>query len=141
MIAVTLILAAASADAAAMQNGQWISSFQFYLLLVLNGVALAKLFFPQRRTVAMEGEFTQRRDFEAHAAANHKEHESLFVKLGGVERGIRGEVKADIDKIYVEVNRLREGQAAGNALTHAQDRKLETMDHKLDRLIEGGSKR
>lgn len=136
------MILAAAIDAASenAQRGQWISSFQFYLLLVLNMVALAKLFFPQRRTVQMEGEFTQRRDFEAIVAANHKEHENLFSRLGGVERGLRAEIKADVDKIYIEVNRLREGQAAGNALTHAQDRKLETMDHKLDRLVEGERK-
>lgn len=92
----------------------------------------------KRRSVSFEGVPLDKAEFIEHCNENKREHENLFSKLGGVERGIRSEVKLDVEKIYNEVNRLREGQAAGNALTHAQDRKLEGMEklmHEIRNMI------
>lgn len=87
---------------------------------------------PQPLKVEGITQFALKEQFEQHAAEDLRAHENLFAKMGGMERGIRAEIKVDIEKLYVEVNRLREGQASLNTMTHAQDRKIEQMDSKLD---------
>ena len=129
------------ADAAVdLDRGQWISSFQFYLLLMLNMVALVKLFFPQRRTVAMEGEFTQRRDFEAHTAGNHKDHENLFSKMGGIERGLRSEIKADTEKLRDKIDGVAREVSEGNAMTEQLMAQQAALSAQIQRVIERGPK-
>jgi hypothetical protein len=48
---------------------------------------------PQPFIVAMQKEFASKHEFDVHVAANVLEHNNLFSKIGGVDRGLREEDK------------------------------------------------
>jgi len=48
---------------------------------------------PQPFIIAMQKEFAGKHEFDLHVAANTIEHNNLFSKIGGVERGLREEDK------------------------------------------------
>ena len=102
---------------------------------------------PQPFIVAMEKEFTAKRDFELHVAENKKEHENLFSKIGGVDRGItqrfseelktlRVERKEDVGELHDKVNDVAKSVAGLEKETELQNQRMASMDAKLDRLIE-----
>lgn len=102
---------------------------------------------PQPFIVAMEKEFTAKRDFENHLAENKREHENLFSKIGGVDRGaaqrlsdelksLRQERKEDVSELHEKVNDVAKSVAGLEKETELQNQKMSSMDAKLDRLIE-----
>src|SRR5687767_7356399 len=60
----------------------------FLLGVAVNVVALVMVGRKQKREVSFSFEPASKEDFEAHIAQNQREHENLFSKIGGVERGI-----------------------------------------------------
>lgn len=75
-------------------------------------------------------------DFSRLADGNRQEHDNLFRKLGGVERGLRAEVKADVANLTEQFGHLSNDVAALSAATKLQNQQLTHIEAKLDRLIE-----
>jgi hypothetical protein len=69
--------------------------------------------------------FVTRSDFKEHVAATTKQHENLFSKLGGVERG----AKAALDAERVRVD------ARFNELLRATNEHREHVQHQLNQLL------
>lgn len=121
-------------------DGDFILKFALAFLLALQIATLVAGFLrgreAARRSVSFEGVPLDKSEFEKHVAQNREEHDHIFSKLGGVERGIRAEMRADLAPVIVEQKRMGESLAALNQATNAQDRHLEKIDAKLDGLRE-----
>lgn len=102
---------------------------------------------PEQREVKMMALAVERSVFESHVAKNDREHENIFSKLGGVDRGGQERMEKRIDELRKERGHDMEQlhghlQAVGNkvsaldAMTAAQNTRLSAIDAKLDRLIE-----
>jgi hypothetical protein len=91
---------------------------------------------PQPLEVRGSIEFLPRKHFDEHTQQNKHEHEQLFTKLGGVERGIRAEVKGDSDALHDKINDVGREVSEHSATLELQNQRLAQIDAKLDRLIE-----
>ena len=90
----------------------------------------------ERRSISFEGTPVDKAEFLAALAANEAQHKDLFSKIGGVERGVRAEVKADTLRVEEKVNIVDRKVSGLEASNNAQNQKLAHMDGKLDRLVE-----
>jgi chromosome segregation ATPase len=61
---------------------------------------------------------------------------AMHDKIDAGQRALREEWKQDIEAIYSEINKLREGQSKLNTNDEHQNRHLAHIEGKLDRLIE-----
>jgi len=144
-------------------------ALQFLQLLVtlntIGGVAIAVFtvatFFSnrkQRREVSFGFIPAAKEEFDKHVAWNQKEHDNLFAKLGGLERGVSAKIQTlsrewrDVlnDKVFELIRASDEGrqrlqEQAGSlarevgelsAANELLNQRLAQMDAKLDRLIE-----
>lgn len=57
---------------------------------------------PQPFQVEHVKEFARHADLQKHVDENHRAHENIFAKLGGVERGARSEMQGQILQIQTE---------------------------------------
>ena len=73
---------------------------------------------PQPLIVAMEKEFTTKNEFANHNADNRREHENIFARMGGIERGARTELQKEIASIQ-----------------HDRQRSLETLNRRNERVM------
>lgn len=119
-------------------DGDFILKFALAVLLALQIATLIAGFMrgrdAARRSVSFEGVPLDKSEFEKHVSQNREEHDHIFSKLGGVERGIRAEVKTDLAPVIEEQKRMGQQLAALNQSNHSQERHLEKMDQKLDDL-------
>jgi len=106
-------------------------------VLLSVAIGIKTFFFPSRREVGPQPfevkgtvEWARKDVVDKTIEANHREHENLFKKIGGMERGI-----------YDEINKLREGQSRNNTNDEHQNQHLVHIESKLDRLIERNAKR
>lgn len=113
----------------------------------------------QRREVSFGFIPAAKEEFDKHVAWDQKEHDNLFAKLGGMERGTaarqeaiskewRGLVESKLSEItaannegrqrlWEKVTRVGEDVAALTADTETIKQRLNGFDAKLDRIIEG----
>ena len=91
---------------------------------------------PQPLEVKDAVEFLPRQHFEEHAEQNRREHEHLFAKLSGLDRGLRAEMKQDTDGLHEKINSVGREVSEHSATLELQNQRLAQMDAKLDRLIE-----
>jgi len=91
---------------------------------------------PQPLKVEGTIEFTPRKLFDQLSEQNRNEHENLFAKVGGVERGIRAEMKKDTDTLHDKINMVGREVSQHSAVLELQNQRLAQIDTKLDRLIE-----
>ena len=102
---------------------------------------------PQPLIVAMEKEFATKAELSAHMNRNQTEHDNLFSKIGGVERGANGnaekkiealqhERREDVRTLHQEINEVGLKVAGLEKETELQNQRMASMDAKLDRLIE-----
>ena len=89
---------------------------------------------PQPLIVAMEKEFTPRRDFDAHVAANVEEHDKIFSKIGGVERGARHTLDAQVEVIRRDTVQIGNQVAALQAETKMQSAQLTQLTRTMNDL-------
>jgi len=72
--------------------------------------------------IRFASEFIHKSDFQKHEAANAREHENLFKKIGGVERGMNERVEKKLtdlqtaaetgrEKLHQRINRISVGVA------------------------------
>lgn len=80
--------------------------------------------------------FVHKDEFEKAAAANATEHHNIFSRIGGLERGIRAEIKTDTAELHEKINDVAHQNAAQEAKQDLMNQRLVQMDGKIDRLIE-----
>jgi len=74
----------------ALQIGLWVIAGTAVLQALGSAVSLARFFAnrSERRQVSISPDVLGRPDFDAHVVENKQEHQHLFAKIGGTERGI-----------------------------------------------------
>jgi hypothetical protein len=94
---------------------------------------------PQPFEVKAAAEYVHKPEFSAQMEANQQEHQNLFSKLGGVERGLRAEMKKDTDALHEKINAVSNQNAAQTAKLDLVNQRQVQMDGKIDRLLERAS--
>lgn len=97
------------------------------LLVLIN---LASYFATRREVAALE------RRIEAHERLTKEVTDDLFTKVGGVERGVRGELKGDIEKLREEIKEAGAGVAGLVATVQQVNQSLISAHSRLDRFVE-----
>jgi hypothetical protein len=111
---------------------------------ILAWVAIAKA---QKVQVTFAGTPVDKKEFEKLEQENKEEHERLFSKIGGVERGIQGKIndelkqmaregKEDREKLHLRINPIETELGALREASETNTTRLVQMDAKIDRLIE-----
>jgi len=88
-----------------------------------------------------------KKEFDKHVEDNKEEHEKIFAKLGGVERGVEGRLNAKLDamaaeskndreKLHFRINPIEGEICALRQASETNTAHLVQMDGKIDRLIE-----
>jgi hypothetical protein len=123
--------------------GGWVVGAVAVLQLVTLGMQLLRWnqaakreVHPQPLEVKDATEFLPRRLFDDHAEQNQREHEHLFARLGGLERGLRAEMKQDTEGLHEKINNVGREVSEHSATLELQNQRLAQIDAKLDRLIE-----
>ena len=91
--------------------------------------------------------FAEKEELRHHIEWNRREHENLFSKIGGVERGAaantekkfeerRIEHNADMRALRTDIGDIAKKVAGLETVTDLQNQHMASMDSKLDRLIE-----
>lgn len=86
--------------------------------------------------------FTTKEEFHTHVSLNTREHENLFKKVGGVERGageklaeelqlLRQERRGDMENIQKEVNQISNNTAALQATNSLQNQRLTSIEQDI----------
>jgi len=97
------------------------------LLVLIN---LASYFATRREVAALE------RRIETHERLTKEVTDDLFTKVGGVERGVRGELKGDIEKLREEIKEAGAGVAGLVATVQQVNQSLTSAHARLDRFVE-----
>ena len=144
-----LVILAQAANAEALHLGLWVIAATALLQAAVAGLSIVKFFMhrSERREVTISPDAVSRPDFEAHALENKHEHENLFAKLGGLERGInahlnlelkslREERREDVRGLHSELNDLARKVSGLDATNALQNQRLAEINAKLDRVID-----
>lgn len=91
---------------------------------------------PSPLIVTAAERFVARDDYEKAMLANQTEHNNLFSKIGGVERGMRQALKADVDELHEKINRANESLAAVGKGMEFQNQRLLSISHTVERILE-----
>lgn len=75
-------------------------------------------------------------DFSTLADHNRQEHDNLFRKLGGVERGLRAEMKADVATLTTQLHELGLSVAGLAAETKTQNQNFVMLMARVDRSVD-----
>jgi hypothetical protein len=111
---------------------------------ILAWVAIAKA---QKVQVTFAGTPVDKKEFDRQVQENKEEHDRIFSKLGGIERGVEGrlnakldamaaESKADREKLHFRINPIEGEICALREASETNTTRLVQMDAKIDRLIE-----
>lgn len=80
--------------------------------------------------------FLPKTEFEKHVEVNRLEHENLFSKLGGVERGLRGEFVKELALVRSEMNQTTSALASLRTSAEMLNQSISAERARLDRAIE-----
>lgn len=90
----------------------------------------------QRREVTFPFEPASKVEFEKLAADNKKEHDNLFSKIGIMERGLRGEIAAELRVIRSEMTQTTAALSSLRASADMLNQSIASEKARLDRTIE-----
>lgn len=101
----------------------------------------------EKREVTISASLPSKEELDRLFGENKREHENLFSKIGGVDRGaaqkideriekLREERRGDMRQLHEEVGHVGMKVSALEATNQAQSQRLAAIDAKLDRLIE-----
>jgi hypothetical protein len=87
--------------------------------------------------------FATRREFESHVIEFKKQsehndgvHKDLFSKLGGIERGLRGEFREEMKTLREEINQTSAAAAGFKATIEQLNQSVQHATARLDRIAE-----
>ena len=106
----------------------------------------------EKREITLSLTAVERPVFEEHVRDNKREHENLFAKVGGVERGtmakldksfneLRAERALDMNTIHSKTNEIGREVSGLKASNELQNQQLARMDAKIDRILERSTRR
>lgn len=90
----------------------------------------------QKREVSFGFVPASKEEFDDHRMNNKEEHDQLFSKLGGVERGLRGEFSNEIKTVRSEMTETVRQLAALNNNAELLNQAMAAERARLDREIE-----
>lgn len=104
-------------------------------------VSLVSLFATRRELETIKGEFDRRHQEHASAQAAHRAeskeiHDQIFAKLGGMERGLRGEFRDDMNALRDEIVRAKTDVSSLSATVVALNQSLVGAVARLDRVAD-----
>jgi len=82
--------------------------------------------------------FASRETFDQHIQQNREDHEKIFSKIGGVERGAANVIEQRVEVVRRDLVNVGQQVSGLQAETKLQNQQLARMDAKLDRLTERG---
>lgn len=80
--------------------------------------------------------YVAKTEFQTHVNQNTRDHENIFSKIGGVERGAKSAVEQQVEVVRRDLMKCGNDIAALQASTEMQNQSLARVEAKLDRLIE-----
>jgi ABC-type nickel/cobalt efflux system permease component RcnA len=121
-----------------------LSMISTVIMVVLAWVMIYRV---NRTEVTFTGTPVDKKEFEKHQQENKEEHDRIFAKLGGVERGVEGrfnarldamlaEAKSDREKLHFRINPIEGEICALREASETNTTRLVQMEAKIDRLIE-----
>lgn len=90
----------------------------------------------QKREVSFEFTPASKEEFDKHIESNKEEHDQLFSKMGGMERGLRGEFSNEIKVVRSEMVETVKQLAALNNNAELLNQAMTAERARLDREIE-----
>lgn len=127
----------------------WLACLAFVVWLALLLIKMAREIrgTDHKREVTITDDCVCRSEFEELKGDNKREHENLFSKLGGVERGVEQRLNQRLDKIesdskdsrrrlHDDVTSIAKDVAALQSESKLTNQRIIQVDTKLDRLIE-----
>jgi hypothetical protein len=116
-------------------------------VIIMTVLAWVTLYRRNRTEVSFTGTPVDKKEFDKHVEENRGEHERIFAKLGGVERGVEGRLNAKLDamaaeskndreKLHERINPIEGEICALRQASETNTTHLVQMDGKIDRLIE-----
>ena len=133
------ILAEAAAHLPDPGSAQAVGWVVIILMFLINGTAALITVLSsrssQKRVVEFEQKFAAVEDFREHNTLNREEHEAIRRNLEGIERGMRAELKSEVNQIYEKVNKIDRDQSAIASETKHQSTDLAYLRSVVDRLL------
>ena len=139
----------ATTNTDAVQIGLWVIAATAILQAVGAALSIARFFInrAEKREVSISPEAVLRPDFDTHVAENRHEHENLFAKIGGLERGINAHLNNELKSLRAdshedsrtlrqELNEVARKVSSLEATNTLQTQRLAEINAKLDRVIE-----
>lgn len=93
---------------------------------------------PQPFEVKAAAEYVHKAEFERALEQNVTEHQNLFSKLGGMERGLRSEIKTDTTQLHDKINKVDKEVGSIAAGMGAQNQQLASINATVTRILERG---
>lgn len=90
----------------------------------------------QKREVNFAVELASKAEFDRHVEKNEREHENIFTKLGGMDRGQSSKLSVEITAVHNRVNGLEKSIGGLETSAELTNQRLAQIDTKVDRLIE-----
>lgn len=113
-------------------GGAWntVLTIGVLLNLAVAVVALARSNSTQKREISFTGDFVVKKDFEAHVTKNDSDINGLHSKIGGMERGLRAELKDEVSTLRSDLTK------AHSELSTTMSRTFQDMERAVGR-VEG----
>ncbi len=129
---IQLLLAQANTPNPADGSGAWNTTLTIGVLLNLAVavVALVRSGTTQKREVTMTGDYVPKKDFDAHVAKNDQDINGLHSKIGGMERGLRAELKDEVSTLRTDLTN------AHTEMSTTMSRTFQDMERAIGR-VEG----
>ena len=116
-------------------------------VIIMTVLAWVTIYRVNKTEVTFTGTPVDQKVFDRHVEENKGEHDRIFAKLGGVERGVEGrlnakldamaaESKCDREKMHFRINPIEGEICALREASETNTTRLVQMDGKIDRLIE-----
>jgi outer membrane murein-binding lipoprotein Lpp len=131
-----------------MTTTELVSSIISAVCMIITAVlAWVSIYRVNRVNVSFSGVPVDKQEFDQQVQENKEDHDKLFSRIGGVERGLEARMTARIDKFETDANTTRRlmhkdieqighDTAALKKEAEIANQRMFQMDGKIDRLIE-----
>lgn len=86
---------------------------------------------PQPLIVAMQKEFATKHEFDAHVNRNSEDHDKIFSKIGGVERGAKSTTDQQVEVVRKDLIHVGNQVAGLQVETRTQSVQLNRMEKNI----------
>jgi hypothetical protein len=103
-------------------------SFREQTSLMRQQISTPQQISPQPLIIAMQKEFTTKHEFDAHIAGNKDDHDKIFQKIGGVERGARTSTDQQVEVVRRDLVQVSNQVSGLQVETKMQSTQLNRME-------------